>query len=879
MWVIKKPHNIYINWLLLGYSKRRYTDIAKDVHTKVLGLDFKSLDIKWTQRWQEMKKMNKKHKNKVFGKFYILSMFPYPSGSLHMGHMRVYTISDVISRFRKMQGYDVIHPMGWDAFGLPAENAAIERNISAAEWTSQNIVKMKQQFLRMHTDFDWDREITTCLPSYYKWTQLLFLKLYNTGYAYQKEEYVNWDPVECTVLANEQVDALGRSWRSGVLVEKKKLKQWFLKITDFSESLLKDISTLENWPSRVKIMQKNWIGKLTGFEFFFNLKYKNMEKSCNSFKYVKVFATRPDALFRIQHIILSPFHPIVSELAFENSDLQLFLKNISKTPIYCKKVFLLKDVHAYNQLIPDLSLPIYVAGYVLNNYGCDAIMGIFTYNSQDFQFWKENCPEVDINEANEMDINDVFLDKKIKHLHKISSEKKQSIFEEMKSLNLCKPSIHWKLKDWLISRQRFWGTPIPIIHCPKCNVSISPLANDEEFLNINCPKCNGPAKRDTDTMDTFVDSSWYFMRYIDPRNTKEPFSMEKVSQVLPVDLYIGGIEHAILHLLYSRFFMKFAIKTGLLKNINNGEPFTRLITQGMVHGKTYVDPTSGRFLKPNELDLKDPMLPRIKNSNIIAEIKYEKMSKSKHNGVNPIDCIDTHGADCVRAYILFAAPVSEVLKWEETKIIGIQRWLNKIFQLVHELSIKKNENMELHQIEWHNLNLSEKKLWIIVQKTIFKITEIFSTTYQMNNSISFLMKLTTSISSFKNDVSDNLYFCVIEILLRLIAPITPAAAEEMYSYLFPGKKVSIFDLSWPLADISVLNEDIIEAGVQINGKTRFRISLPFNSTNEEDIMKIIMKSEHGRRYIKDKNIEKEIKQIIIAPGNRVINLIINKKEN
>ncbi|CCJ29632.1 unnamed protein product [Pneumocystis jirovecii] len=753
---------------------------------------------------------------------------------------------------------------------------------------------MKHQFLKMHTDFDWEREITTCLPSYYKWTQMLFLKLYNTGYAYQKEEYVNWDPVECTVLANEQVDTLGRSWRSGAIVERKKLKQWFLKITDFSESLLEDISLLKNWPERVKIMQKNWIRKLTGFEFSFNLKYINTKEPLNSLKYIHAFTIRPNTLFGIQYIALSQFHPLVSSIALNDPDLQIFIEDISSIGIHSKKGFLLKNIYAYNQLIPNRFLPIYVAKYVYDSYGCNAVTGIPDYDSQDFQFWKENSSKVNINEVNKISINSTFLSEDSTPFFQLSSEKaNQLIFEKMKSLNLCKTITYWKLKDWLISRQRFWGTPIPIIYCSNCGTvpvpesdlpvllpkkfiiektSKSPLANDKKFLYTNCPKCNNLATRETDTMDTFVDSSWYFIRYTDPQNTKEPFSSEKASQILPVDLYIGGIEHAILHLLYSRFFMKFAVKVGLLKNINNGEPFNRLITQGMVHGKTYIHPINGRFLKPEELDLKDPSLPKIQNSNIIPKVRYEKMSKSKYNGVDPIKYIDIYGADCIRAHILFAAPITEVLEWDETKIIGIQRWLNKIFRIVQKANIKKSKNIESYQVKWNDLNSSEKKLWIIVQKTIYQVTHIFSESYQLNNSVSSLMKLTLSLESFKNNISDNLYFYVTEILVRLIAPITPATAEEMYSHLYLTENRSIFDSSWPIADTSILNEDIIKTSVQINGKTRFHIILPHNCTSEEDIIRTIVENEQGKQWIKNNN-KKEIKRVIVAPGNKVINLI------
>ncbi|KTW26966.1 leucine-tRNA ligase [Pneumocystis carinii B80] len=890
----KNFYVIYVYKCFLKNTGRSYSSFKRNIDKKILELDFKSLDDKWGKKWQKIKNQNKKYKENTYRKFYILSMFPYPSGSLHMGHFRVYTISDVISRFKRMQGYDVIHPIGWDAFGLPAENAAIERNISAAEWTSQNIMKMKQQFSKMNIDFDWDREITTCLPSYYKWTQLLFLKFYNEGYAYQKEEYVNWDPVESTVLANEQIDSLGRSWRSGAIVEKKKLKQWFLRITDFSESLLKDISTLKDWPERVKIMQKNWIGKSTGVEILFTLKYKNIKNLPNLFKDIYVFTPYPNALFHLQYIVLSPFHPIVSELALKDSNLQMFLKNISSIGIYSKKGFLLENIQAYNQFIPDFSFPVYVSSYILDSYGCDAIMGIPAYNSHDFQFCKENSLEIGTSKAIDEDTNGMVFNGNSEHSSKIFSEKATQLILKMESLNLCRTVTHWKLKDWLISRQRFWGTPIPIVYCSNCGTipvpesklpvllpkkpvikgsSGSPLTSDEEFLHTNCPKCNGPAKRDTDTMDTFVDSSWYFIRFTDPQNSEEPFNIERASQLLPVDLYIGGIEHAILHLLYSRFFMKFAIKTKLLKDINNGEPFSKLITQGMVHGKTYVDPITGRFLKPDELDLNNPMFPKILNSNITPKIKYEKMSKSKHNGVNPIKYIDIYGADCVRAHILFSAPITEVLKWDETKIIGMQRWLNKLFRIVHEIDLTKTTNMKSYQVKWDNLNSSEKELWITVQKTITDITHFFSKNYQLNTAVSSLIKLTIKLDSSRNNISNNLYFHVTEILLKLIAPITPAVAEELYSYLY-SENHSIFNSSWPLADTSVQNETI-QAGIQINGKLRFRLTLPYNCTDKNIILQFILKSDQGKQWIKDKYITNNIKNVIIAPGNKVINLILS----
>ncbi|PVI03901.1 leucyl-tRNA synthetase [Periconia macrospinosa] len=705
-----------------------------------------------TKKWQPLWDKDAAAKgNSPRGSAYVLPMFPYPSGTLHLGHLRVYTISDVLARVKRMMGYDVLHPIGWDAFGLPAENAAIERGVHPADWTASNIEAMKSQMMAMGGQWDWDREFRTCDPDFYKHTQRLFLELYKKGLAYQAESMVNWDPVDQTVLANEQVDANGCSWRSGAKVEQKMLKQWFLRITKFRAPLVNDLKTLDEWPERVKAMQKNWIGLSQGTRIDFRIKkalppdFKERSsarrrslRKRNYFNFatgVSVFTTRADTLPGAQYVALSMKHFLVRAVLWKNEDrgLRTFIRKARNLPPDTKEGYLLEGIRAINPLASALgngyqpdSLPVFVAPYVRDIYGTGAVMGVPGHDARDHAFWRQNKGQAPVKyvitpngQGSNLptDLPDEPLTKKghlvpaLPHLAGLSSDDAiQRITSLAKEKQFGKAMDSYRLKDWLISRQRYWGTPIPIVHCSSCgpvpvpdeelpvrlpNLPASsfegrngnPLEQDKKWKDTKCPKCKGPAHRETDTMDTFMDSSWYFFRFLDPQNSTQLFSPQLADSGMPVDTYVGGVEHAILHLLYARFITKFLAKTGRWPKGTQpskgglGEPFKRLVTQGMVHGKTYTDPTTGRFLRPDELDLSKETEPIIKETGLLAKVSYEKMSKSKYNGVDPGNVIKEYGADATRAHMLFQAPINDVLEWDETKITGVQRWLKRVMTL------------------------------------------------------------------------------------------------------------------------------------------------------------------------------------------------------
>ncbi|MCJ1462528.1 Leucyl-tRNA synthetase, mitochondrial [Pseudocyphellaria aurata] len=808
------------------------------------GLDLQSIDVKWRQRWAERGiapgTPQKSHKPKSF----VLAMTPYPSGDLHMGHLRVYTISDVLSRFTYMQGHDVLHPMAWDAFGLPAENAAIERGVDPADWTRQNIQNMKQQLWDTNASFDWSRECTTSDPQYYKHTQHLFLLLYEHGLAYQADSLVNYDPIDKTVLANEQVDANGLSWRSGAKVEKLNLRQWFLRITRFKEALLDDLDILamENrWPERVISMQRNWLGKSRGAKLKFGVvDESNIRKSLH----VEVFTTRPDTLYGVQYLALSMNHPLVVSLSQANADLKSFIDHAPHLAIGSKAGFLLPGYHAKSPLraltnSPDSAqraLPIYVAPYVLEAYGEGAVMGVPGHDARDHAFWKHNRGDESILRVIDPPSSNLKATSKGRAASKIfersgilnshcgdcagmsSADASVKIIEALaKNGGAAERVETWRLRDWLISRQRYWGTPIPIVHCQKCGTvpvpiedlpielpklkmnwsqekNGNPLEGAEEWVNTTCPKCGDSARRETDTMDTFMDSSWYFMRFADPANATDLFSPEAAEAYLPVDLYIGGLEHAILHLLYARFISKFVSRTPLWPSgggeQNAGEPFRRLISQGMVHGKTFSDPETGRFLKPDEIDVSDPSKPKVVNSGQDPNITWEKMSKSKHNGVDPTTCIRKYGADAVRAHILFQAPASEVLEWEEDRIVGILRWFGRMWRLTQETKnqIEANHEHDDEAIPFKlpfplSINTRERYLWNQVQRTILSVTTNLTETFTFNTIISDLMELTNILLLPNESWNFALRYQSTAALLGMLAPVCPAVAEECWEEL------------------------------------------------------------------------------------------------
>jgi leucyl-tRNA synthetase len=635
-------------------------------------------------QWQRTWRMRSK---KVLGakeKKYVLSMFPYPSGRLHMGHVRVYAISDCLAHYHRMRGREVLHPMGWDAFGLPAENAAIERQLDPKTWTNQNISHMKHQLNILGFHFDWDKELSTCSPHYYKWTQWLFLKLHEHGLAYKKKALVNWDPLDCTVLANEQVDASGHSWRSGAKVEQKYLEQWFFKITDYCEDLLQGLEDL-HWPKKVKTMQENWIGKSKGAYFDFLL-----EHGLGS---VQVFTTRADTIYGVSFLVLSPQHDLLNKIQLP-SDVEEKIKSMLSTGSDSKdKEGVCLDVHALHPLSGE-RIPLFVSNYVISDYGTKAVMAVPAHDDRDREFAEDfHLPMIPVISEEGILINSA-------QFNGLSAETgKAAVVEAAKQQGFGGEMVQYKLRDWLVSRQRYWGAPIPMVHCGTCGSSPLPikalpvclppsstmsirggLASNLEWKSVQCPKCGDMATRDTDTMDTFVDSSWYFLRFLDPFHVTKPVDVELAEKWMPVDIYVGGVEHAILHLLYARFITHFLHGIGM---VPEKEPFKQLLTQGMVQGLTYRSPSSGSYLRPDEVEWKEGC-PVSSLSGELLTSSWEKMSKSKHNGVDPEDIVEKHGADAVRLFTLFKAPPHMAIQWDVEAIHGVERWLQRILSLVEQ---------------------------------------------------------------------------------------------------------------------------------------------------------------------------------------------------
>ncbi|SCU88813.1 LADA_0E12200g1_1 [Lachancea dasiensis] len=820
-------------------------------------------------------------------KMYVLSQFPYPSGSLHIGHLRVYTITDALNRFYRLNGYYVVHPMGWDAFGLPAENAAIERQIDPAVWTAQNIAKMKEQLGTMLANFDWDREVTTCSPDYYKFTQEIFLELFKHGMAYQKNAEINWDPVDQTVLANEQVDAQGRSWRSGAVVEKRNLTQWFLGITKFAHDLEKDLDLLKDWPQNVKTMQKNWIGESHGTEIGFKLSVKGSEQ-------LKVFTTRVETLFSVQYIALALDHPLISEFLKADPELKAFIEE-SKTLLNdSKRGFLLKGLSAQNPFVSEFDLPIFVAPYVLSGYGHGAVMGCPAHDERDYAFWKQNMPQIspkatifpDKNEKSEylvLPYTDKrgFLGLGAAEFAGMEVEAAATrISKKLEEIGRGRPVVTYKLRDWLISRQRYWGAPIPIIHCDSCGpVAVpkedlpvllpkvdrlatkgNPLKDMSTFVHTTCPSCGNAAKRETDTMDTFMDSSWYFFRYTDPKNSSEPFSSEVANKNLPVDLYIGGIEHAILHLLYSRFISKFLASIGKWDHTQGkGEPFKRLVTQGMVHGKTYIDPLTGRFLKSDEIEKAEGSDVFIKATGQKPLVTYEKMSKSKYNGADPDECIKLHGADATRAHILFQAPIADVLSWDESKIVGIERWLARVLNLTQTVTTMPYGFTEDNSAYPH-LNKHDLKFHNEVQQLLEGITSSFKDTLSLNTVISDYMKLTKVIELGlkSNNVNLDLIMQSLKTLITTIYPVVPSVAEEASEKIRSNLKWKWTPYEWPTLQ-GVRESSLVKYQIVINGKMRFtHLAEKTFIEDRESAIKTLLDLPEGRKYLAGREVKNTI---------------------
>lgn len=761
--------------------------------------------------------------------------------------------------------------------------------------------------------------------------------------AYQAEAEVNYDPVDKTVLANEQVDTNGFSWRSGAKVEKRRLKQWFLKISEFRESLLQDLEVLakENtWPERVLAMQKNWLGKSNGAM----VKFPIMAHSQDAHATIEVFTTRPDTLFGVQYLALAATHPIVQRLAESDAELQAFLDTLPGLPPDSKVGYLLPSVRAINPLAfhehtPDPakeSLPVYVAPYVLGDYGEGAVMGVPGHDLRDNAFWKEHHYDQPVrvvlaaseDESTTALSNEPFTEHGYMTAHsgpfkgKTSKEGGEMLVKMLETAELAKPVEKWRLRDWLVSRQRYWGTPIPIIHCGSCGavpvpdeqlpVKLpevdghwaegkpgNPLESATEWVHTCCPKCGGAAKRDTDTMDTFVDSSWYYMRFLDPHNAEAPFAADKAS-LLPVDLYVGGIEHAILHLLYARFIYKFLMTTSLVPQESANkfhEPFARLITQGMVHGKTFIEPSTGRFLRPEEVDLKDPASPRLIATGETVVVSYEKMSKSKFNGVDPTEFIAEHGADATRAHMLFQAPVSDVVNWDGDKITGVTRWLGR----VHDLAVKTGTDCPLPDADRTPLVESIKKslegiseassaqlesldmhfaLWRDVQRTIESVTQSYHNVYSLNTVISDLMSLTNTIAAYP--AAEARYRSLaLSALVRMLAPIAPAFASECWQMLRASEPLFSGSVRFPEPDgtLPLMKPRTQTCAVQVNGKLRAAVDIPRppEAMQEDELRSWIVNrvlEAEGASKLGDADKIRAAKKTIVVRGGKVVNFVL-----
>ncbi len=914
--------------------------------------DFKNIEEKWQKIWNE-KRTFKSEADKEKKKYYVLEMFPYPSGKIHMGHVRNYTIGDVIARFKRMFGFNVIHPMGWDAFGLPAENAAINRGVHPRDWTLSNIDYMKKELKRLGFSYDWDREIATCLPDYYRWNQWIFLRMLEKGIAYRAKTTVNWCPNCQTVLANEQVDEEGGCWRCGTTVEQKEIDSWYLKITDYAEELLKDLELLKgHWPDPVIEMQRNWIGKSTGAKIKFPIKESDRPEGVDS---IEVFTTRPDTLFGVTYLVLAPEHPLAEKLAKDEQKekVKAFIEKMKRTEKRKRTTGELEKegVFTGSYVIHPLTgeeIPVYLANFVLMDYGTGAVMSVPAHDQRDFEFAKKyNLPIKIVITPEDEKLSPETMEEAYdkpgivvnsgKFNGMKSTDAKAAITEELEKKGLGEKTVQYRLRDWNISRQRYWGTPIPVIYCEKCgivpvpdeelpvklpeNVEFTgegnPLAKVESFVNTTCPRCGGPAKRETDTMDTFFDSSWYFLRYCSPKFEKAPFDTEKAEYWMVVDQYIGGIEHAVLHLLYSRFFTKVLRDLGLFKAnethrqydfFKAGEPFQNLLTQGMVckrwiKVKTALSvlnvsenddmakliealggkcdttgKTVGEFLSKNRIGSGDNFLlvithPEIEKylenpeeilENLVKEHgELSKMSKSKLNIVNPAEMIERYGADATRLYILFAAPPETEFEWKMEDIDGAYRFLRRVFTFVED-----NKDLFFKETKSTELSKAGKDLRRKAHETLKKVTDEFNERFKFNTAIAAVMELFNAISRFKpeKEGDENALKEAVELLIIMLSPVAPHAAEEMWE--MTGHQTLISAEKWPKVDEKALIKDEIELPIQINGKVRDRITVA-PDIGEEELKELVFEREKVKKYTEGK----ELKKFIYVKG-RLINVVV-----
>jgi len=826
---------------------------------------FSKIEPKWQEHWMKTKAY-KTEENSSKPKYYALAMFPYPSGDLHMGHVRNYSIADVIARYKRMNGFNVLHPIGWDSFGLPAENAAIKHQTPPADWTWKNIANMRRQLKEMGISYDWDREMATCHPGYYKWTQWIFIELYKQGLAYKKKAAVNWCPSCSTVLANEQV-VDGACERCDTVVTKKILEQWFFKITDYADVLLQDLDKLPGWPEKVKAMQRNWIGRSEGVEVNFPL----VERS----EKISVYTTRVDTLFGVSYVVLAPEHPLVLELVSGTkyeADVLAFiekmhgLNEIARTSTEAEKEGLFIGAYCLNPLSGE-KVPIWIANYVLLEYGTGAVMGVPAHDERDFEFatkYRLRIRSVIVPAGSAPDAKDLPLEGAYTGQGVMvnsasfdgldSKEGLERIADEAERRGLGQRKVNFRLRDWLISRQRYWGTPIPIVYCETCGTvpvpleqlpvvlppdvvfkaGENPLASSPSFTETTCPQCGGVARRETDTMDTFVCSSWYFLRYTDPRNMGDPFAKAAVDKWMNVDQYVGGVEHAILHLLYARFFTKALRDLGY---VNVDEPFQNLLTQGMVC------------------------------------LDGSKMSKSKGNIVSPEVIIGNYGADTARLFILFAAPPERDLEWSDQGVEGCYRFLNRVWRLVaqYEPVIKETLNQAQSADQaghWESLDASGKEMRRQTHLAIQRVTIDIGTRYNFNTAISTIMEWVNALYLYKEQPTADAAVGreAVEAILLLLAPFAPHITEELWKEI--GHTESVHKQSWPEVDEAALVQDEVTVVLQVNGKVRDRIIVSADISKAE-LEKIALAQPSISEWVTGKTIVK----VITVPG-KLVNLVV-----
>ena len=817
------------------------------------------IETKWQNVWETAHTCHTEM-DQTKPKYYVLEMFPYPSGKLHMGHVRNYSIGDVVARFRTMEGYNVLHPMGFDSFGMPAENAAIQNNVHPAQWTYANIENMERQQRALGLSYDWSREVITCREDYYRWTQWLFVLFYKKGLAYKKKASVNWCDTCGTVLANEQVED-GKCWRCKSEVHKKDLAQWFLRITDYADELLADLAKLPGWPDRVKTMQENWIGRSEGLEFCLPAPMLSTE--------IPVYTTRPDTVFGMTFVALAPEHPLVEKICMvsEKADeIRAFCMRVKKqsdierASSESEKEGIFTGLYCINPFNGE-QVEIWITNYVLFEYGTGAVMAVPSEDQRDWMFAtkygirKILTIQPKDRELRLEDMTEAYVEKEgiLINSGKFTGLEMHTainaIINEAEAQGFGKRRVNYRLRDWLISRQRYWGAPIPIVNCPTCGEvlvpeeelpirlpedisfeqgAVSPLSSSEYFIHCKCPKCGGNAMRETDTMDTFICSSWYYYRYTDPHNIERPFDRDKVNYWAPVDQYIGGIEHAILHLLYARFFTKVLRDVGML---DFDEPFTNLLTQGMV--------------------IKDGA----------------KMSKSLGNVVSPEEIIDRYGADTARLFILFAAPVERDLDWSDKGVEGAFRFLGRVWRIL--LQFEDDIKHAPESYDTAALSAEETELRRVLHATIKKVTEDIHDRFMFNTAISSIMELVNAFYTFQEEkINTGLTRELASALLRMLAPFAPHIAEELWSRLFDG---SVHAQPWMKYDARALVQDEIEVVLQINGKVRDRVKIAAG-LGKEEMEKIVTELPRAKELTDGKTIVK-----VICVPQKLVNIVLRNK--